>query len=457
MKVMKFGGGCLKDLKSIAQAADIIVREKARPAVVVSAVSGVTDLLLETVHRAERSEREIRPGLDKTRSLHRTLAETMIMGQKTRGYTLRSMDAALHKLEKLLYGISYTAEATPAARAAAASFGERLASFLLAGVLTDRGCQALPLESDKIGMVTDDVVENATVDLRAFKRNLAAVLKSAACRAAVPVFTGYFGVTPRGRVALFGRNGTDYSAAAVAFALGADRLEIWKDVPGFMSADPKFVPKARKISRLSYYEAAELSYFGAKILHPRTLEPLRGRKVSVVIKSLWDPDGPGTEVQPNGSVRKDVVKSVTSNANLALLRIHGPGGGYKPGIIGLIGRKLADRSINIFSIITSQTCINLLVDRREAGRSLAALKSERGGVIERVDLEEDIVLVAAVGEGLLRSKGLAARIFSSVSRAGINVEMISSGASEVATYFIVAGRDQDKAVRALHREFFEPH
>jgi aspartate kinase len=454
MKVMKFGGGCLKDAKSIGQVASIISREKVRPAVVVSAVSGVTDLFLEAVHGAEQNERSVGPGVQKIRAIHLALAEALVRNKAIRRQSLRSTEAALHRVEKLLYGISYTAEATASARSAVVSYGERLAALLLAAVLNDRGIPGRPMDSDKVGMVTDDAVENATVNLAAFKKNLARAFRASGRRNTVPVFTGFFGVTPRGRVATFGRNGTDYSAAAVAFALGSSRLEIWKDVQGFMSADPKLVPGARKIDRLSYYEAAELSYFGAQILHPRTLEPLRGRRIVVVIKNLWDPQNPGTEILPEGSVKKDVIKSVTSNSNLALLRIHGPGVGYKPGIIGAIGHKLAGLGINIFSIITSQTCINLLVDRRDAARSYESLKADRGGVIERVDLADDIVLIAAVGEGLLYSKGLAARIFSSVSKAGVNVEMISSGASEVASYFIVDRPDLDKAIHALHREFF---
>ncbi len=453
MKIMKFGGGCLKDAASFARAADVIGRESERRAVVVSAVSGVTDLLLEAGRRAEKSEESVERSLGKIRHVHQSLADSLIRDGSLQRETRQGLEAGLKKVERLLYGISYTSEVTASTRSHLVSYGERLAALLLASVLRDRGVPAQRWESDRIGMVTDDAVENATVDLAAFKMNVKRALRIGRGRS-VPVITGFFGVTPRGRVATFGRNGSDYSAAVVAFGLEASCLEIWKDVDGFMSADPKLVPGARRIDRLSYYEAAELSYFGARILHPRTLEPLRGRPTTVVIKNLWKPDSPGTRILPNGAVRKDVIKSVTSNPNVALLRVHGPGVGYKPGIIGEIGQRLSALGINIYSIITAQTCINLLVDRKDAGRSYESLKAERGGVIERVDLGDDVVLIAAVGEGLRHRKGLAARIFSSVSRAGVNVEMISSGASEVATYFIVKQSDGDKAIQALHREFF---
>jgi len=454
MKVMKFGGGCFKDARGFSQAAAIIGREKERPVVVVSAVSGLTDLLIEACRQAVRSERSVAGSIQRIRTVHDGLAKTMIRNSAVGRDLSRHFEAEHKKVEKLLYGISYTAEVTPGTRAHVLSFGERLAALLLAALLTDRGTPARPVESDKIGMVTDDAVENATVDLPGFKRALKRLRPGLGRREAVDVVTGFFGVSPRGKVATFGRNGTDYSAAVVAAGVGASRLEIWKDVDGFMSADPKLEPRARKIGRLSYYEAAELSYFGARILHPRTLEPLHGLPITVVIKNLWDPDGAGTEVRPNGLVRNGVIKSVTSNADVVLLRIHGPGVGYKPGIIGIIGHRLSALGINIYSIITSQTCINLLVDRKDASRSFEALRAERGGVIESVDLEDDIALVAAVGEGLLRKKGLAARIFSSVSKAGVNVEMISSGASEVASYFVVKRPDLERTVHALHREFF---
>lgn len=350
MKVMKFGGGCFKDVRSFSQAAAIIGREKERPVVVVSAVSGVTDMLIEACRQAERSERWVAAGVQRIRAVHDGLIRTMIKKEDVGRDLSRHMDTALKKVEKLLYGISYTAEITPATRAHVLSFGERLAAFLLAALLTDRGTPAKPVESDKIGMLTDDVVENATVDLSGFKRALKRLNPGLGRRDAVDVVTGFFGLNPRGKVATFGRNGTDYSAAAVAAGLGASRLEIWKDVEGFMSADPKLEPRARKIDRLSYYEAAELSYFGARILHPRTLEPLHGLPITVVIKNLWDPDGPGTEVLPNGSVKDGVIKSVTSNADVVLLRIHGPGVGYKPGIIGTIGHRLSVLGLSLIHI-----------------------------------------------------------------------------------------------------------
>ena len=454
MKVMKFGGGCLKTEETLNQVVEIVAREKRKPAVVVSALNGVTDQLIASVAAAQRDERTIPDRIESLRDRHVRLAERTIRDEALREETVRAIETALKRVERLLYGVAYTGEASPAIRNHVLSYGERLAARLVAGAIRARGPAARPLDSDRIGMVTDDNLENATVKLALFRRKFKRTAGEIKRGSFVPVITGFFGVTSDGRISLFGRNGSDYSASVVAYGLKARSLEIWKDVGGFMSADPGAEKNARKIDRLSYYEAAELSYFGAKILHPRTLEPLTGLDAEVRIKCLSDPDDPGTEIHRRAEAKKSVAKSVTANEGIALLRIHGPGVGYKPGIVGRIGRQLSALNINIYSIITAQTCINLLVDRKDARRSYQALKDDRNGVIARVDLEEDVALVAVVGEGMVARCGVAARIFSAVAKAGINVKMISSGASEVATYFIVDRKDTARAVRALHREFF---
>jgi aspartokinase/homoserine dehydrogenase 1 len=453
-KVMKFGGGCLKDVRSLGQAARIVGSESPRPAVVVSAISGVTDLLLGAVSEAKRDERSIPASVQSLHDIHVSLARRTIRDERRRNAVVQGIEARLKKVERFLHGVAYTGEITPAVRSRVLSYGERLSALVFASLLADRGAKSLPLESEEIGLITDHNLENATVDLQLFKRKFHPMARAWAKHGTIPVITGFFGCTSDGKTATFGRNGTDYSAAVIACGLRAKTLEIWKDVEGFMSADPKLVKRAAMIDRLSYNEAAELSYFGAKILHPRTLEPLAGMDISVRIKNLFDPKSPGTEISPEGYAKRDVIKSITSNRQIAMLRIRGRGVGFKPGIIGEIGHRLAADGVNIYSIITSQTCINLLVDRKDARRSYEALRQMAGGVIESVDLNEDVALIAAVGEGLLARKGLAARIFSAVSRAGVNVEMISTGASEVASYFIVDRDDTDKVIRALHREFF---
>ncbi|MCX6566079.1 MAG: aspartate kinase [Candidatus Aminicenantes bacterium] len=454
-KVMKFGGGCLRDADGFKRAAEIIRKEPIPPVVVVSAVSGVTDALESGLTRAVKNEAGITRTIRALRMQHENLAVHLLPSREIRTHVLEQIDLRLNRLERLLQGAALTGEASPFTRAHVLSYGERWAAVLLAGLLKEKGADARALESEHIGLAADDSPDAATADIPAFRR---AVKKNALGLESgrfIPVITGFYGVASKRRIASFGRNGSDYSAAVIAVALHVPLLEIWKDVDGFMTADPKRVPGAKPIARLSFSEAAELSYFGAKVLHPRTLEPVARQNGTIQIRHLFRPDRPGTEISAKGGTTETVLKSVTHNNRIAVLRVCGAGVGCKPGIIGIIGRSLADRGVNIISVITAQTMINVLVAETDARLALKTLRAVRGGVITRVESETGLSLVAAVGEGLSSRKGLAARVFTAVAEGGVNVEMISSGASGVATYFLVRKEDALPAVRALHAEFFE--
>jgi aspartate kinase len=450
---MKFGGGCLKDEESFLKVAEIIKAEKDNTVVVVSAMYNITNLLVDGIHRAKQSEEKIPKVIEALRNSHRHIADKTIKDD-IKQRTMKDIEAKIKRLERLLYGVAYTEEITDSVRALILSYGERLSAVILSGILNSKGSEAVAMEADEIGIITDESFENATAKLPQVKKNLNHTVLPLVNKGVVPVITGYFGCTQKGKITTFGRNGSDYSAAVVAYGIGASSLEIWKDVDGFMSADPKIVKDAHGIDRLSYYEAAELSYFGARILHPRTVEPLVDTGIPIHIRNLYT-KSKGTRISLKGYEREEVIKSVTYNEHISVLRIHGPGVGYKPGIIAEIGRILSNEGINIYSVITAQTCINLLIDKRDSRRSYELIKKLAGGVIERVDLVDDIALIAVVGEGLLNRKGVAARVFSAVAEEGVNVEMISSGASEVAYYFIVKEDHLKKAINAIHKEFFK--
>jgi aspartate kinase len=454
MIIMKFGGGCLRDGKSYARAAGIIKAHGGWRTIVVSASQGVTDRLVQAIRDGAAGKGTEEQTLSSIREIHRNLADGSIADGEIRAGTSRVLEEKIGRLARLIRAVSLAGEASPSLQAHILSYGERLSAVIFSGALRSAGVPSAAWDSDEIGMVTDETSENATVNLDEFRKNVISRAHLLFRANAVPVITGFFGRTPEGRVSTFGRNGSDYSAAVVAAALDASRLEIWKDVDGFMSADPDLVDRPVHVPRLSWLEAAELSYFGARILHPRTFEPLGSDKTAVIIKSFLDPDKPGTEILARGFETDSVVKSVTCNSRIALLSIYGPGVGIKPGVIGKIGRRLSDRGINIHSVITSQTRINLLVDKEDAGRSLEEIRGMSNGIIQRAELKKDIALIAVVGEGLLRRPGIAARIFSAVSGKGINVEMISTGASEVAAYFIIGKDHTAEAVNAVHDEFF---
>lgn len=454
MKVMKFGGGCLRDESDFLNIAKIIESEKERLIVIVSAVYGITDLLIEAMKKALISEREIDKITEKIKEVHFGILDRGIIKNEIKVGLRKEIGSRIENLRRNLYGICYTSEITDSVRAMILSYGERFSTFLLSGILKSEGISTEAFESDKIGIVTDESYDNASANLQKVERNLRASLPPVLKRGIVPVISGYFGCTPSGKVSLFGRNGSDYSASVIAYALDASSLEIWKDVDGFMSAEPKIVKGARALEKLSYREAAELAYFGAKILHPRTVEPISIKKIPLLIKNMKEPEKTGTLITHEREEAGNIIKSVTYNRNISVLRIQGAGVGYKPGVISEIGKKLSEKKINIYSIITSQTCINLIIDRNDSEESLKYLKSLERDVIEKVDKMEDVALIAVVGEGISRREGIAGKVFSAVARESVNIEMMSGGASEVAYYFIVKDGFVEKVVNAVHREFF---
>lgn len=454
MKIMKFGGSCLRDSDHFLRVAEVILSEEKPVVVVVSAILGVTDMILDGLHEALDSEFKIPPFMEALGDRHKSIVQEAIRKKQIRQNVFSSIEERLEKLKRLLYGVAYTKEITDSVKALILSYGERFCVHILSAMIRDKGRDSWPLESDYIGLITDDSFDNATADLVQTKENLERSVLPLVHKGNIPVITGYFGYTKERKITTFGRNGTDYSAAVIAHGLCADELEIWKDVDGFMSADPKIVDGAEKIDTLSYYEAAELSYFGAKILHPRTVEPVLNDNISICIKNLKTPNDSGSRLKKDSGERKDIIKSVTYNRDISLLKILGPGVGYKPGVIAQIGSKLNDLGINIFSVITSQTCINLLIDSRDSLKSYDSIKALGDSVIEKIEREDDMALVSVVGKGLQNRIGIAARAFSAVAAENINIEMSSSGASDVAYYFIIKDYDVEKTINAIHNEFF---
>ncbi len=455
MKVFKIGGSCLKDSKNINNVIKIINNENEKLALVLSAVSGITDLIIKSTKNFDKDLMIIDKLIAKVYEKHILLLKNNINNKNLLESTTNKINEKLEELKRILYGVHYIGIIPDFMYPKIISFGERLSIILLEGILKDKGIEAKSFESEDLNLLTDNAIDNATANLKVVKENIQNILVPIINDGVIPIITGYYGITEHGRVATFGRNGTDYSAAVIAYALNADELIIWKDVDGFMTANPSKVKNAQLIPHLSYYEAAELSYFGAKILHPRTIEPLINVNIPVYLKNFYNLESPGTKIWKHSIETDGIIKSVTYNDNISVLKIYGAGVGIKPGIISEIGKILSHNGINIYSVITSQTCINLFLDKNDAIDAYDAIKFLCGGVIEKIEHTEDIALVAVVGDGVLQTHGLAAKVFSAVANEKINVEMISSGASEVSYYFIVKKADLDQTLNAVHNEFFK--
>jgi aspartate kinase len=454
MKVIKIGGGSLKGKKNISDILDLLAERGRGHIIVLSALNGVTDMLISGMNRALDEESSIAETIGALRNRHILIARHLIpQGQVYRKYSL-GLIQFLGELERFYYGLNFTREITPRISDVISSYGERLAVDLLASALRSRGLKATYLMPHKIGLLTDGKFGDATALMSKSARNLQAHLRPLLKQGMTVFIPGFFGVSETGDITTFGRGGSDYSAAVVAAAMEAEVLEVWKDVPGYMSADPRFVPGARLIPLLSYDEAAELSYFGAKILHPRTVEPVRKKRLPIAVKNTLNPDAPGSLITGRSSRSRAFIKSVAHDTDIGILKVHASGVGAQPGVLAHVAGHLTESGINIKSVVTSQTCISFLLARKDlqAGfHAIGALKPKSHTRLEAID---DAALVGIVGEGLLRRKGIAGRCFTAVADVSVNVEMISFGPSREALYFIVRNQDLQKAVMAIHDTFF---
>ncbi|MCK4821081.1 aspartate kinase, partial [bacterium] len=294
MKVIKIGGSCLKGKRNIGHILEFIAKQGRGHIFVVSALNGVTDILIHGMSAALEDEDNIPAIISRLKSKHMIVARHLIStGAFLKNFS-RNLSKYLNELERLYYGLNFTREITERMQDVISSFGERFTVEFLVCALRCRGIQASYRLPHKIGLITDGKFGDATANLRKTTQNLQLHLKPLLKEGMILFIPGFFGVSEGGDITTFGRGGSDYSAAVVAVAMQAETLEIWKDVPGYLSADPRIVDEAQLIPVLSYEEAAELSYFGAKILHPRTIEPLRTSKLNISIKNTINPDGPGS-------------------------------------------------------------------------------------------------------------------------------------------------------------------
>lgn len=450
MKVMKFGGTCMGNDDMMTKVEDVIAREKEEKVIVVSAVAGVTDSLssfMENIHTDEEIENYVK-------DLKKQHLKLLPSNEKLIKDAIQAVDQRFNKLENLLYGVSYTEEITPRTRDLIISMGERLSSIVLATRLRARGLNSSFFNSDELGIITDGVHGNATADLNECERSVGPKISALIKAGVTPVVTGFFGISPGGHVTTFGRGGTDYSASVLGYACNASVIEIWKDVNGFMTADPKMAPDAKQVEKLSYEEAAELAYFGAKVLHPRTVFPAMEKDIPIAVKNVLKRDSPGSMIFKNSAKRRNVLKSVSYLKNIATIKVFGTGAGYKTGFLRDISETLSEADINIYSATTSQTCVAMLIEKADAKKAQDILERMLGGYYERIEVMENIALICTVGSGLASTRGIAARVFKVVAANDVNVDLISAGASTVAYHFTIDKKDLQKTIKAIHSEFF---
>jgi len=452
--VVKFGGSNLKCKEDIGRIIQVVKNYGQPLVIVVSAFYGVTNYLIEALEKARFDEHVAKKTTSYLLDLKRETLETHIEDKNRITSILSEIIVLLDELERYLHGIALTGDASPALEDHVLSFGERISAVFLTGILNNEGIETKVAFPESIGLITDGEFGSATVD---FVKSTSQVRKALA-QDLVYVVPGFYGISPEGKTTLFGRGGSDYSAAAIARCIGAPSLDIWKDVNGFLSADPRSVDNPVLIQRLTYNEAAELAYFGAKILHPSTVEPLSAPHIPIRIFNIYgdsDVTKPLSIVSAEKIVTEGIVKSVTFSEEFGILKLKGAGVGAKPGILAKVTTALHLAGINISSVLTSQISINILLAKKDLSTAYALVSAIELSVVGRVQIIEDIAVVAAVGNGIAENYGVAARIFTALAKNGINVLMSCSGASPIVSYFLVGVNDRIQAVKAIHHEFFE--
>jgi aspartate kinase len=355
----------------------------------------------------------------------------------------------------LLYGVIYTEELTPRSRDQALTNGERMSAHIFAGVLSDRGSTAVPLEADKAGVLTDGVFGSATADIDATSLHLGNTITEALDRGDLPVLTGFFGSDMDGHTTTFGRNGSDYSAAVAARALGSPVLTLWKDVSGFMSADPEVVARARLVPMISYEEAAELAYFGLEVLHPRTVEPLRPAGIPIQIRDIHNPESAGSLISPRAEITEKAIKSITCASDIAILNVHSASIGIRPRLLARIIAAMAKADIQILGLSTSQASLGVVLRARDLKAAEEGIQAFNLPELERIESVQGFALVGAVGAGALEDPSVVPRMMATLSELGHGVATVASGPSSAAAYFVVDGSVAHRAVELVHAEFCE--
>jgi len=465
MRVLKFGGTSLATPDRLREVVRIVLdsAHRERAVVVVSAFEGVTDLLLDLARRAEGGDASHAAGYKELRARHRSALDALFLERPPRSVA-RPVDAMLDELGEVLHGIHLLRDCSRHSLDLVASFGERLSAATLAGLLR-RSHPATAVDARSL-IVADDDAEPAAVLFEETERAVRARLRkidreAGSGRKPIPVITGFIASTPRGRTVTLGRNGSDYTAAIVGAAAKASRIEIWTDVDGVMSADPRAVPEAFVLPELTYEEAMEMSYFGAGVLHTAALAPAMARGIPIHIKNTFAPDRPGTKISAGAPGAAEVAKGISSIDGVTLLTLRGPGMVGVPGTAERMFRALAAARVNVILIsqASSEHTVCFAVAGGQAERARRAIgdafRLELRQEHLTLDVSPEQTVVAVVGEGMKGTPGVAGKVFGALGRHHVNVSAIAQGASERNISFVTDTGDKTRALKVIHQAFFE--
>jgi aspartate kinase len=458
--VMKFGGTSVGNATAIAGLAEITRDQLTvwdRVVVVVSAMSGVTDLLIQGAQTAAAGDaNSYKTIAAQLREKHAAALAELVVRPEEADATRAGIERLIEEFELLCHSVQVLGEVSPRALDAISSLGERMSVRLVATALWARGIAAEAV--DAADFLITSAHFGAAVPLQPQTRERAhARLMPLLERGVVPVVTGFIGATESGVTTTLGRGGSDYSGAIVGAALDAEELAIYTDVDGVMTTDPRLTPHARVIPVISYAEMGELAYFGAKVLHPRTIRPVVERQIPLRIRNTFNPTHAGTlvlaEAEPNGHA----IKAVTSIKGMSMITVEGRGMIGVPGVAARTFSAVASVGANVLMIsqASSEQSICFVIPASSAQAVIEALEQALGNELTRRDVDQieardEVVIVTAVGAGMRETPGVASQVFGALASHKINVVAIAQGSSECSISVVIAGADADAAVRAIH-------
>jgi aspartate kinase len=450
MIVMKFGGTSVEDASAIRTVAEIVKgRAKKKPIVVLSACSGITNTLIRCAELAAAGKEKDAQSILKKDVVdrHFIIIQDLLNNLGHQDALIREINGFHDEISHLLYGISITGDLSPRVLDFVMSYGERMSTAIAATAMNENGVRAVLMDSRRL-VQTNSSFGKAEPNMKDTAKRCEAHLLPLVEKGQVPVLQGFIGANERGVTTTLGRGGSDYSAAIIGTALNADDIEIWTDVDGILTADPKLVANAHRLKEMSFQEAAELAYFGAKVLHPSTLLPAIEKNIPVHILNSKKPQAGGTLIKSRIASSNIVVKSISYKRGITVLNISSARmlGSY--GFMKKIFDTFSEHHTSVDLVTTSEVSVSLSIDYTPSLEALVADLEQYG----RVQVQHNKAIMCIVGEKLRSEKGVAARVFGRLK--DIPIDMISQGASEINITFVI---DEDKvphAVRELHDEFF---
>lgn len=457
MKVMKFGGSSVKDAEKIRNVATIIKAEagKMPVAVVLSAMKGITDSLLSCADAAERGDLTYKETLKEIENREiSTFLE--LVGEDKEPEALKSLKRMLGDLKEILLGVQMVQECSARSQDLIVSFGERMNNTVAAAYLRSTGFDAEFVDTREL-ILTDSSHGGAKVDYKESYRRIREKLEAVKGTA---VITGFIGANEDGVTTTLGRNGSDFTASIIAGATGSETCEIWTDVDGVLSADPREVEKAFVIPEISYHEAMELSYFGAEVIHPYTMIPAVEKNIPILIKNTLNPSAPGTIIAKDITPHNRPVTGIAAIKNIAVINVEGSGMIGTPGIASRVFGALADAEINVIMIsqASSEHSISLVFRALQSERAIEALNREleeqvKSKRIENFVIREGLEIISVIGDNMIGTPGIAGKIFSALGECGVSIQAIAQGSSERNISFVIKEEDSAKALNTVHDAF----